>query len=244
MTNASGTISLLRLMFQNVLSGVHPPSWLSLSQDILSPLFIPPVHCPIQSGLNTVRSSLCSLATWNASSRPYEWPHILSDNIVTTCTTLTVGALIIFTLTMIPRRFWRTAPQTPRTPDSSVPSSLQDEKVNRALHKPHLWVRRRKSRYIGLAGVTVLLALILILSLGLSLGRAHKRNAGSDGPVVDLGYSKYQGRNPQNGVNEWLGIRYAAPPVGDLRFAAPQDPVQNNTVQKANTVCFSIRTYS
>ena len=241
MTNASGTNSLLRLMFQNLLSGVNPPSCLSFSQNILSPLFIPPVHCPIQSSLNTVRSSLCSLSTWNTPSRPSEWPHILSNNIVTTCTTLTVGALIIFTLTMIPRRFWQTAPHTPKTPDSSVPNSLQDERFDKALQKQQLWARRRKSRYIGLTGVTVLLALILILSLGLTLGRAHKRNADSDGLIVDLGYSKYQGRNPQNGVNEWLGIRYAAPPVGDLRFAAPQDPVQNSTVQKANTVCFFVR---
>ena len=42
--------------------------------------------------------------------------------------------------------------------------------------------------------------------------------------VVDLGYSKYEGRVLSNGIVQWLGMRYAAPPVGDLRFAAPQDP--------------------
>jgi carboxylesterase type B len=39
-----------------------------------------------------------------------------------------------------------------------------------------------------------------------------------------LGYASYNGRALSNGVTQWLGIRYAASPVGDLRFAAPQDP--------------------
>jgi carboxylesterase type B len=41
---------------------------------------------------------------------------------------------------------------------------------------------------------------------------------------VHLGYSSYNGAALPNGVTQWLGIRYAAPPLGDLRFAAPQDP--------------------
>jgi len=41
---------------------------------------------------------------------------------------------------------------------------------------------------------------------------------------VHLGYSTYNGVALSNGVTQWLGIRYAAPPLGDLRFAAPQDP--------------------
>jgi hypothetical protein len=55
--------------------------------------------------------------------------------------------------------------------------------------------------------------------------------------VVDLGYSKYQGTNLGNGVSQWLGIRYAAPPLGDLRFRAPRDPIVNHTLQVANKVC-------
>jgi hypothetical protein len=54
---------------------------------------------------------------------------------------------------------------------------------------------------------------------------------------VDLGYSQYQGTNAANGVSQWLGIRYAAPPVGDLRFRAAADPLVNNTVQIADAVC-------
>jgi acetylcholinesterase len=47
-------------------------------------------------------------------------------------------------------------------------------------------------------------------------------------PVVDLGYSKYEGITLSSGVNQYLGIRYAAPPLGDLRFRAPAEPVTTN----------------
>ncbi|PQE21386.1 triacylglycerol lipase protein [Rutstroemia sp. NJR-2017a BBW] len=52
--------------------------------------------------------------------------------------------------------------------------------------------------------------------------------------VVDLGYSKYQGTNLGNGVSQWLGIRYAAPPLGDLRFRAPRDPLGGGFNSNAN----------
>ncbi|POS68541.1 cholinesterase [Diaporthe helianthi] len=54
-------------------------------------------------------------------------------------------------------------------------------------------------------------------------------------PTVSLDYSTYIG-TPQSGtgVTEWLGIRYAAPPLGDLRFARPQDPPVVSTPQPAN----------
>ena len=57
-----------------------------------------------------------------------------------------------------------------------------------------------------------------------------------DNPVVDLGYSKYRGQANSDGVVEWLGMRYAAPPVGPLRFSAPQDPESTNGVQSAAQV--------
>ncbi|TGO25379.1 hypothetical protein BPAE_0081g00120 [Botrytis paeoniae] len=60
--------------------------------------------------------------------------------------------------------------------------------------------------------------------------------------TVDLGYSKYLGTNNGNGVTQWLGLRYAAAPLGDLRFRAPQSPAVNDTLQIANKhggVCHS-----
>lgn len=54
-------------------------------------------------------------------------------------------------------------------------------------------------------------------------------------PTVDLGYSKYKGVKTGD-VTQWLGIRYAAAPLGDLRFKKPTDPVKTTTVQAANKV--------
>ncbi|KAF7117232.1 hypothetical protein CNMCM5793_005988 [Aspergillus hiratsukae] len=69
-----------------------------------------------------------------------------------------------------------------------------------------------------------LYALVLLL-----LPAASARKA-----VVDLGYTKYQGYELSNGIVQWLGMRYAAPPVGQLRFAAPQDPLPTKGAQKAS----------
>ncbi|KAF2878212.1 Alpha/Beta hydrolase protein [Massariosphaeria phaeospora] len=49
-------------------------------------------------------------------------------------------------------------------------------------------------------------------------------------PTIDLGYAIYEGAYDAGfDVNTFKGIRYAAPPVGNLRFAAPQAPATNRT---------------
>ena len=53
-------------------------------------------------------------------------------------------------------------------------------------------------------------------------------------PLVQLDYTSYQGVPLPNGVTQWLGVRYAAPPVGDLRFREPQAPLQMNGTQPAD----------
>ncbi|OCT52861.1 putative triacylglycerol lipase [Cladophialophora carrionii] len=53
--------------------------------------------------------------------------------------------------------------------------------------------------------------------------------------TVHLGYASYKGTPSSNGVSQWLGMRYAAPPTGNLRFAAPQDPPEESGVQAADT---------
>ena len=55
-------------------------------------------------------------------------------------------------------------------------------------------------------------------------------------PLVSLDYASYRGvANSGTGVTQWLGIRFAAPPTGDLRFAAPQDPPKASSVQDATS---------
>lgn len=51
--------------------------------------------------------------------------------------------------------------------------------------------------------------------------------------IVDLSYQRYRGQRLANGVTQWLGIQYAAPPIGELRFQPPQDPSSISGVQDA-----------
>ncbi|KAJ7456044.1 Alpha/Beta hydrolase protein [Mycena galericulata] len=53
-------------------------------------------------------------------------------------------------------------------------------------------------------------------------------------PVIDLGYAQYQGTvNTSTNLTTFLGIPYAAAPIGDLRFSAPQPPKNVTGVQQA-----------
>ncbi|KAG1839452.1 Alpha/Beta hydrolase protein [Suillus subalutaceus] len=55
-------------------------------------------------------------------------------------------------------------------------------------------------------------------------------------PIVNLGYARYQGSvDTATNITSFLGIRYAAPPVGGLRWAAPQPPLTVSGVQQATT---------
>jgi hypothetical protein len=55
-------------------------------------------------------------------------------------------------------------------------------------------------------------------------------------PIIDLGYSQYEGTTMSSGVNQFLGLRYAAPPLGDLRFRAPAPPLSTSRIQAATSV--------
>lgn len=57
----------------------------------------------------------------------------------------------------------------------------------------------------------------------------------STSSTVDLGYAAYAAANTSltPGVTSFLGIRYAAPPVGDLRFSAPRAPGPAEGVQQS-----------
>lgn len=47
-------------------------------------------------------------------------------------------------------------------------------------------------------------------------------------PVVELDYTSYRGTEMDDGVTRWMGMRFAAAPVDDLRFRAPIDPMQED----------------
>jgi carboxylesterase type B len=55
-------------------------------------------------------------------------------------------------------------------------------------------------------------------------------------PVVNLGYAKYQGTTLTGGVNQFLGMRFAQPPLGSLRWQAPQAPAKERGITPAESV--------
>lgn len=105
--------------------------------------------------------------------------------------------------------------------------------------------------FYWILGAIFIIMLIVGLVCGLVFGlrahcheqSCHQTSSNGTSPsgnnvnlMVDLGYSSYKGFSVSNGVNQWLGIRYGAAPVGNLRFRAPQDPPTDNKLYKANTV--------
>lgn len=114
----------------------------------------------------------------------------------------------------------------------------KEESQSRIKSYKKLRVEKKPRRYkvwLGLGAIAFLAAIALVIAICLTLRNQRKRDKGSDF-FVDLGYSRYSGKSFKDGTTQWLGIRYAAPPVGNLRFAAPQDPLRNTTIQAANEV--------
>ncbi|KAF9701533.1 hypothetical protein EKO04_000114 [Ascochyta lentis] len=69
-----------------------------------------------------------------------------------------------------------------------------------------------------------------VIALLVATGAAEPIPRAVKAPTVDLGYAVYEGSfDGNNSINAFKGIRYAAPPVGKLRFAAPQTPAKNRT---------------
>lgn len=54
--------------------------------------------------------------------------------------------------------------------------------------------------------------------------------------TVDLGYTSYIGITIPDGISQWMGMRYAAAPLGDLRFMPPQNPTKEDRPQFAHEV--------
>lgn len=90
---------------------------------------------------------------------------------------------------------------------------------------------------IGYTKVRFKFVLILIsLSVLFAFFTPFSASVDNGNLIVDLGYARYEGKARPNGVSQWQGMRYAAPPVGKLRFAKPHDPPRTTKLQKARKV--------
>jgi hypothetical protein len=85
-------------------------------------------------------------------------------------------------------------------------------------------LKSRRCRTIVISAV-LLINLVVIFAVTFSL----LGQWAEDRPIIDLGYAKYRGVALPNGVSQWLGVRYAAAPVGNLRFAAVSDGIEDAT---------------
>ena len=194
-----------------------------------------PVHaCPENAFISAFSHRVNSFVGQSASWLCYA----IGDSVLSA---LVLGALIILIILIIflmfSIKYWQPSTSA-HSPDSSAPSSIGKEYKSEYGQMGKTRQGRRRTWWLVLAIATLLFGLVLGLSLGLTLGREHN-SQGKDttlSATVDLGYSRYQGNSYSAGVSQWLGIRYAAPPIGDLRFAAPHDPAEDRALQKANKV--------
>jgi hypothetical protein len=61
--------------------------------------------------------------------------------------------------------------------------------------------------------------LLAVSQAFLALGALSSPVASASSPIIDLGYAQYQGSvDTATNITSFLGIRYAAPPVGGFSF--------------------------
>lgn len=81
-----------------------------------------------------------------------------------------------------------------------------------------------------------MIVLALILSITHLASPSPLAAVQDPNPLVSLDYATYQGAALDTGVTQYLGMRFAAPPVGNLRWRAPEDPATVSGVQDATQV--------
>lgn len=64
----------------------------------------------------------------------------------------------------------------------------------------------------------------------------------SAGPIVDVGYASFLGSSSVSGVDFFGGIPYVQPPLGQLRWRAPQ-PLDESPVKGGNVTVYDARTF-
>ena len=120
------------------------------------------------------------------------------------------------------------------TPKGSRVANMEDRPPRRkaflGLKYPRFALQRRTE--IILVVLSAMLLAILVFCLAVFTVHAQSQCPTNPSPsgVVALSYGQYQGTSLSNGVDQYVGMRYAAPPT---RFSAPQYPQSFSDVQQA-----------
>ena len=85
----------------------------------------------------------------------------------------------------------------------------------------------------------MLFSTLVLLTTFLQVGvyaetEATERNRG---PIVSLNYATFEGAST-SGVDSFLGIPYARPPVGNLRFRRPKPPLWSPGITLVSDLVF------
>jgi hypothetical protein len=78
------------------------------------------------------------------------------------------------------------------------------------------------------------ISLLTVMLAGAAMEGARARSC--TGPLAQLSYATYEGTALENGVNQFLGMRYAESPVGENRFRKPKSPRTETGLQQAKEV--------
>ncbi|KAI0013363.1 alpha/beta-hydrolase [Xylariaceae sp. FL0662B] len=141
-----------------------------------------------------------------------------------------------------------------RAASSSSSSSSSENPGPLAAMKRSLQALRRRTRPWHVFALLAAVATIAAVLAGvLVANREHQRKIEEDRRTpsdqgkarTNLGYAQYQGSlvGTDRGVAQYLGLRYAAAPLGDRRFRAPLEPEDDFGDQPANTfgpICLGI----
>jgi|SRR3569833_9116 len=101
-------------------------------------------------------------------------------------------------------------------------------------------VKSWRSRFFNMSPLYYLglLVFCILLTLAVALPLRKPPPSFSNGLQVNLGYTTYVGTQLPNSVNQFLGMRYASPPTGDLRWRAPVEPEADGATHNADKVTY------
>ena len=114
-------------------------------------------------------------------------------------------------------------------------SLLRLHRVVPGLERHHVDTNKRRPSPLCLpVGLLVCIFILLLNTItmrsifspvGAALLSAAVQTTFAVDPTVQLNYTSYKGTSMDDGVTRWMGMRFAAPPIGTFRFREPMDPM-------------------